>query len=142
MHRQVSPVGLLNRLPAGPAPLPHPVAPPGCPASRPTCPAHRPALQGCLVLSGLRGLAQQLMVSRTTACGEPQELGETEAQRRPQRDGGRGSQRCGALSLPDLAAQRGEGGSPVREPGPQRTLLLQASSGSWEPPSQAQRPDS
>lgn len=88
MHRQVSPVGLLNRLPAGPAPLPHPVAPPGCPASRPTCPAHRPALQGCLVLSGLRGLAQQLMVSRTTACGEPQELGETEAQRRPQCDGG------------------------------------------------------
>lgn len=53
------------------------------------------------------------MVSGTTARGEPQQLGGNEAQRRQQCDGDRRSRGCGALSLPDLAAQRGVGGSPV-----------------------------
>lgn len=48
--------------------------------------AHRPALQGLLVLRGLGGLAQQLVVPRTAPHGEPQQLGNSAAQgplRRP-----------------------------------------------------------
>lgn len=76
-----------------PAPLTPPLAPPPQPVgpalscgSLPILPhlarpAHRPALQGGPVLSGLRGLPQQLTVSGTAARREPQQLEETEAQR-------------------------------------------------------------
>lgn len=60
---------------------------------------HRPALQGLLVVSCLCGLPQQLMVSRTAAHGKPQQLGETEAQRR-QRGLGSHSWPCLSPSFP------------------------------------------
>lgn len=60
---------------------------------------HRPALQGLLVVSCLCGLPQQLMVSRTAAHGEPQQLGETEAQRRQQQVWGLSAMGPGSLAL-------------------------------------------
>lgn len=91
-------------------------------------PSHRPALQRRLVLGGLRGLPQQLVVSGTTARGEPQQLGETEAQRGQQHGWGWG---CGPVSPRPGCAARGHGS-------PTRTVLPPDSgcshSGSREPP--------
>lgn len=71
---------------------------------------HRPALQGLLVVSCLCGLPQQLMVSRTAAHGKPQQLGETEAQRR-QRESGVSQLAMPLSQLPLYPATLSRGGS-------------------------------